>query len=106
MSYIDVDYKEKTLKIEYDRTSVLKMEELGYNAVNPTSKIYTNYEILVYGGLLKHQPKTTWKEGIEIADFMKEEYGMSDVIENLNEMVNEVFTLEGKKGKKLVRKGA
>lgn len=55
--------------------------------------------------MLKHQPKTTWKDAIDFAEFMKEEYGMMEVIENLNEMVNEVFILEGKTGKKLIRKG-
>lgn len=109
MSYIDIERKigdeAKTIKLEYDRASIIEMEKMGYNAVNPSDKIYTNYEILVYGAMLKHQPKTTWKDGIEFANFMKAEYGMMDTIENLNEMVNEVFTLEGKSGKKLIRKG-
>lgn len=109
MSYIDVERtigdKIKTIRLEYDRASIVEMEKMGYNAVNPSEKLYTNFEILIYGGMLKHQPKTTWKDAIDFAEFMKEEYGMMEVIENLNEMVNEVFTLEGKTGKKLIRKG-
>lgn len=108
MSYIDVERtigdKTKTIKLEYDRASIIEMEKMGYNAVNPSEKLYTNYEILVYGGMLKHQPKTTWKDAIEFAEFLQEEYGLLEILSNLNEMVNEVFILEGK-GKKLIRKG-
>ncbi len=108
MSYIDVDRKigdkTETIKLEYDRASIIEMEKMGYNAVNPSEKLYTNYEILVYGGMLKHQPKTTWKDAIEFAEFLQEEYGLLEILSNLNEMVNEVFILEGK-GKKLIRKG-
>lgn len=108
MSYIDVDRKigdkTETIKLEYDRASIIEMEKMGYNAVNPSEKLYTNYEILVYGGMLKHQPKTTWKDAIEFAEFLQEEYGLLEILSNLNEMVNDVFILEGK-GKKLIRKG-
>lgn len=108
MSYIDVERtigdKTKTIRLEYDRASIIEMEKMGYNAVNPSEKLYTNYEILVYGGMLKHQPKTTWKDAIEFAEFLQEEYGLLEILSNLNEMVNEVFILEGK-GKKLIRKG-
>lgn len=108
MSYIDVERtigdKTETIKLEYDRASIIEMEKMGYNAVNPSEKLYTNYEILVYGGMLKHQPKTTWKDAIEFAEFLQEEYGLLEILSNLNEMVNEVFILEGK-GKKLIRKG-
>lgn len=108
MSYIDIDRKigdkTETIKLEYDRASIIEMEKMGYNAVNPSEKLYTNYEILVYGGMLKHQPKTTWKDAIEFAEFLQEEYGLLEILSNLNEMVNEVFILEGK-GKKLIRKG-
>lgn len=103
MSYIEVEMKDETLKLEYDRTSIIEMEKMGYNAINPSEHLYTNFEILVYGSLLKHQPKTKWKDAVEICEFLKEEYGMMDVIQNLSEMVNEVFILEGKSGKKLVR---
>lgn len=108
MSYIDVERtigdKTKTIRLEYDRVSIIEMEKMGYNAVNPSEKLYTNYEILVYGGMLKHQPKTTWKDAIEFAEFLQEEYGLLEILSNLNEMVNGVFILEGK-GKKLIRKG-
>lgn len=108
MSYIDVERtigdKTETIKLEYDRASIIEMEKMGYNAVNPSEKLYTNYEILVYGGMLKHQPKTTWKDAIEFAEFLQEEYGLLEILSNLNEMVNEIFILEGK-GKKLIRKG-
>lgn len=104
-SYIEVEKDGKTYKLEYDRTSIVKMEEMGYNATNPSAKLYTSFELLVYGGLLKHHPEMKWKDTIDFAEFMKEEYGMTDVLANLNEMVSEVFTLEGKSGKKLVRKG-
>lgn len=103
MSYIEVEMKDETLKLEYDRASIIEMEKMGYNAITPSERLYTNFEILVYGALLKHQPKTKWKDAVEICGFLKEEYGMMDVIQNLSEMVNEVFTLEGKSGKKLVR---
>ena len=80
MSYIDVERtigdKTKTIRLEYDRASIVEMEKMGYNAVNPSEKLYTNFEILIYGGMLKHQPKTTWKDAIDFAEFMKEEYGM------------------------------
>lgn len=102
MSYIEIE--EKGLKLEFDRKSIIEMEKMGYNVVNPSEHIYTNFEILVYGSLLKHQPKTTWENAIEIVEYLKEEYGMMEVVKNLNEMVNEIFTLKGK-GKKLVRKG-
>ena len=103
MSYIEVEMNDKVLKLEYDRNSIVEMEKMGYNAIKPTEKIYTNFEIMVYGALLKHQPKTKWKDALEVVQFM--EYGMMDTLQNLSEMINEVFILEGKKGKKLVRKG-
>lgn len=102
MSYIEIE--DKGLKLEYDRKAIIEMEKMGYNAINPSEHIYTNFEILVYGSLLKHQPKTKWENAVEIAEYLKEEYGMMEIIQNLSEMVNEVFTLKGK-GKKLVRKG-
>lgn len=104
-SYIEIEMNGETLKLEYDRSSIIEMEKMGYNAVNPSSTLYTSYEIMVYGALLKHQPSTTWKQAIEISEFMANEYGMGNVIQELNPMVNEVFHLEGKPGKKLVRKG-
>lgn len=102
MSYIEIE--DKGLKLEYDRKAIIEMEKMGYNAINPSEHIYTNFEILVYGSLLKHQPKTKWENAVEIAEYLKEEYGMMEIIQNLSEMVNEVFMLKGK-GKKLVRKG-
>lgn len=103
MSYIEFEMKDEVLKLEYDRESIIQMESMGYNAINPSQRLYTNFEILVYGALLKHQPHTKWKNAVEVCEFLKEEYGMTDVLKNLNEMVNEVFTLEGKSGKKLVK---
>lgn len=105
MSYIDIEMGEKTLKLEYDRNAIIKMEEMGYNSIDPSSKLLTNYEIMVYGGLLKHQPDTKWKEAIEFSKFLAEEYGIGDVVKELSPMINEVFHVEGKSGKKLIRKG-
>lgn len=104
MAYIEIEMKDGTLKLEYNREAIIKMEEMGYNAVNPTSKIMTNYEIIVFGGLLKHQPKTTWTEALEIANYLTKEYGLTEVLSQLAPMVNDVFHMEGK-GKKLVVKG-
>lgn len=100
MSYTVVEMDGKELKFEYDRTSIIKMEEMGYNAINPSSKIYTNFEILIYGGLLKNDPKLKWKDALPIFEFMKNEYGMMETIETLSSLVNDVFTLEGN-GKKM-----
>lgn len=104
-SYIEFEMDEKTIKLEFNRDSIIKMEEMGYNAIDPTSKVMTNYEIMVYGGLLKHQPNTKWKDALVIADFLSKEYGMTEVVKHLSVMTNEVFHLEGKPGKILVRKG-
>ena len=104
-SYIEIEMNDETLKFEYDRSAIIEMEKMGYNAINPTATVYTSYEIMVYGGLLKHQPSMTWKKAIEISEFMANEYGMLNVIQELTPMVNEVFHLDGKPGKKLVRKG-
>lgn len=105
-SYIEFEMNDKVVKLEFDRDAIIRMEEMGYNAIDPSSKLMTNYEVMVYGGMLKHQPDTTWKQAIEAASFLAEEYGMLNVVKELNPMVNEVFHVEGKAGKKLIRKGA
>lgn len=105
MAYIEIEMKDEILKLEYNRDSIIKMEEMGYNAIDPSSKIMTSYEIIVYGGLLKHQPDTTWKKAVEIAKFIQEEYGLTEALNSLAPMVNNVFQMEGK-GKKLITKGS
>lgn len=100
MSYIEVEMNDKKLVLEYDRKSIIEMEKMGYNAINPSEKLYTNFEILIYGALLKHQPKMKWDKAMEVIEFMKQEYGMMETVQKLSEMVNDVFTLEGT-GKKL-----
>lgn len=105
MAYIEIEMKEETLKLEYDRDAIIKMEEMGYNAIDPTSKgVLTAIEIMVHGGLLKHQPHVNWKKVVEVTEFMKTEYGLGEVVNVLVPMVNDVFQMEGK-GKKLVVKG-
>lgn len=105
MSRIKVEALGEEIVIEYDRASIVKMEEMGYNALDPTSKMYTNYEIMIYGGLLKHRPKTTWKEATEIASELNENYGMKEILEAISPMIQDVFFpggIEKTKKKKIV----
>lgn len=105
MSRIKVEALGEEITIEYDRTSIVKMEEMGYNALDPTSKMYTNYEIMVYGGVLKHRPKTTWKEATEIAEELNREYGLTAIMEAIVPMIQDVFFpggIEKKRTKKIV----
>lgn len=105
MAYIEIEKDDKIIKLEYDRDTIIKMEEMGYNAIDPSSKILTNYEIMIYGGMLKHQSNTKWKDAVEFAKYVSEEYGMMEVIQEMSKLVNEVFQLEGKGNKKLIVKG-
>lgn len=105
MSYIDIEMDEKELRLEYDRKSVIEMEKMGYNALNPGEKVYTTLELLVHGALLKHQPSITKTKAEKVCDFIVTEYGIPDAVQNLNEMLQEVYVLEGKSKKKLERKG-
>ena len=103
MSRIRVEVEDKEYVIEYNRDSIIKMEEMGYDALNPASKFLTNFEIMVFGGLLKHQPDTSWKKAIEISEYLRSEYEIDKLIEALNGAINEVFfpKATGKKKKKL-----
>lgn len=104
MAYIEIEMKNEVFKLEYDRASIIAMEKMGYNAFDPTSQLYTNFEILVRGGLIKHHPRLRQDKIEEITDFIINEYGMLEASQNLSELVNEVFILNGK-GKKMKRMG-
>ena len=100
MKRIKLEVLGKELVIEFDRESMIKMEEMGYNAIDPTSKLLTNFEIMIYGGLLKNQPKTTWKEAIEICEGIRTDYDTAEIMPVLSDMINDVFFPGGTKKKK------
>lgn len=103
MSLIEIEKGENIYTLEYDRKAIIAMEDMGFNIFKPEEKFYTNFEIMIRGGLLKHHPHLSNAEQLEIIETCKNDYGMRPMYEELGDMISEVFTIEGKK--KIVRKG-
>ena len=101
---VQIEMEDKVYTLEYDRASVMEMEGMGYNAANPTDKLFTNFNLLIRGALLKHHRDLSKHTVDDIISYMEKEYGMIEIITVLSEMVNELFILEGKKKLK-VNKG-
>lgn len=103
--YIEFEKDGNVIKLEYNRKAVVKLEEMGFDIQSIASKPMTAVEFLVYGGLMKNHPTIKWDTAMETADYLIEEYGLTNLMENLAELYKEVFQMEGKTGKKLEIKG-
>lgn len=104
--YIEVEVNGEKLKLQYNRDAIVKMEEMGFNIQEVSSKIYTSYEQMVVGALVKNHSDKKFREMVDIAEYLAEEYGLNSVLENLTELYKEALHVEGKKGKKLEIKGS
>lgn len=103
--YIEVEMNDETIKLEYNRDAIVKMEEMGFNIQEITSKPYSCYEKMLLGALVKNHSDKKMKEAVKIAEFMAEEYGLNEIMTSLSELYKEALHMEGKSGKKLVIKG-
>lgn len=103
--YIEVEMNGETLKLEYNRDAIVKMEEMGFNIQEVASKVYTSYETMVIGALVKNHSDKKMREAVNIAESLAEEYGLNEVMEKLTELYQDALHIKGKSKKKLAIKG-
>ena len=78
---------------EYDKASIRKLEEKGYNFRELEKKPFTMMGVLFYGSLLKNHPNITFEE----ADKIYDEYGDQELLKELDIMIEEAVKLGEKK---------
>lgn len=103
--YLEVVVNGETLKMEYNRNAIIKMEDIGFTIEKTREKPLTSFEQMVYGALIKNHPDKKWSDVVEIAGYLSEEYGLQTVENLLGELYVEAIHVEGKSGKKLELKG-
>lgn len=103
--YIEVEMNGEKLKLEYNRDAIVKMEEMGFNIQEVTSKVYTTYETMVIGALVKNHSNKKMREAVNIAEYLADEYGLNEVMEKLSELYQDALHIKGKSKKKLAIKG-
>ena len=104
--YIEVEMNGETLKLEYNRDAIVKMEEMGFDIQKVTSKVYTTYEKMVIGALVKNHSDKKMREAVNIAESLAEEYGLNEVMEKMTELYQDALHIKSKSKKKLEIKGA
>lgn len=102
---IEVELNGEVLTLEYNRAAIVKMEEMGFDIREISSKIYTSYELLVTGALFKNHSKKKLSECVDIAEALAEEYGLEEMVSSLSELYQDAIHIKGKSGKKLTIKG-
>ncbi len=101
MSFCKVEVGEKEYKLEYNRDSIVMMEEMGYNAFVESKTPLKDINIMTYGALYRHHKFDEDRAGV-ICDEMIEEYGFLEVYKILQTLVAETYNVlpKSKKGKK------
>lgn len=95
MSYFEIEKDGKTLKFEYNRKALVRMEGEGYNALKSSEKMFTNLPIMIWGAMLMHQPQTTKTEALEVLDYVEDQGGLADLTEALGAILTDAFTPNG-----------
>ena len=104
--YIDVELTEQTYRLEYTRDALVRMEREGFSFTAVGEKPVMSLRLLVWGALLKHDPRLTVQKADTILDEMLEIYALEDLFSALLELVESVMPKldnGGKKPKKAVK---
>jgi hypothetical protein len=87
---IKLDYKNETYILEYDKTSVKALENLGVDLMNILSKPVSNMDAMFQCAFLKNHPKISISKIDEILKSCKDKAGLLNA---LLQMVNEVMDI-------------
>ena len=78
---------------EYDKASIRKLEEQGFNFKELENKPFTLLSVMFYGSLLKNHPNITTAE----ADKIYDEYGDQELMKEIDTMFVEAAKVGDKK---------
>ena len=83
MASILIKSSDKEYKLEYNRSSIVRMEECGFNVQDIEKKPLSTIVLLIRGAFYMHNPSLSDDEIDEIADQIG---GSEDFIKELTEM--------------------
>jgi hypothetical protein len=84
---INLDYKGETFKLEYDKTSVKALENLGVNLSNLLQKPISNIDMMFQCAFIKNHPETPITKIDEILSSCQNK---TELVTSLITMINEV----------------
>ena len=87
---ITLDYKGETFTLEYDKTSIKALENLGVDLMNILSKPVTNMDAMFQCAFIKHHPRISVAKVDEI---LKSCSNKTELLQALLTMVNEVMDI-------------
>lgn len=104
MAFIKIKKDDTEYTLEFSRNTIRETEKNGFDFTDPSKcGLINGYYLLVEGALLKHHRSLDTDEMDDIADYMIETYGMTEVFEALIKMVGNILKLEeNEHSKKLV----
>ena len=97
--FIEVTVNEKPYRLTFNRRSVQRMEDNGFDIQTSVEKPATTFYQLVKGSLYANHPWIKNEEVEVLVDVLDNEYGMTEVLEVLATLYTEVFQSEGEKKK-------
>ena len=99
---IDIVVADETYTLEFTRAAYASMEQAGFRLDNVDGMPLTSAYMLFWGSLRKNHPHVSLDKSNEIFDTLIEDgYEMSDILNGLVELMNEVFTSSNKTKKKV-----